>query len=496
MGLNNSRYYVHYHFYNYKYKDDGNSIVDSHKRTLRAIAANNTKNLNSKQLGELQQQMNFFFGGKVDSFETLDYTPAQQALIKEAIAEVAQNFIASKHPDWDQSIVNLDTLKVTGSSLKNEMHELLNKRYKNLNDVTYTYTDAIEQRLVDIAKLMTNIANQSRVYKISKELERLQKEYNGMREEVMKSRAQENKDCGEWGKRMKFPMAEDSRRSQFIRDLNRLLTQTKEGYANYLQGVIGEAMAAASNMVITRVASQGIDSILSGDLFAALEKRMVGENTSKKILNETSRLFPAGGENCVLDVANFNAHLNATDDKVDVLLELPDVDKKITGSVKNVSLKAAWEKGITLQSGTSYLKMLQDFPTVYQHYANVTANHPYPVSSMTLKQAHDLAKMTLATYGLIGGMYSDKGRTAYSDVFIINDNDIGGYRVFSSIDVVNKILENVDMIWGYQEKVWENEWIGGSNNVGAGIKRSMKVMAQIHEMKYKISIAPGLLDKI
>lgn len=440
--------------------------------------------------------MNFFFGGKVGELDDLNYTKEQQAMIKDAIARVAQNFIASKHPDWDQSIANLDTLKVSGSSLKNELLSILNKRYKNLNTTSYTYTDAIERRLRDIVELRDNIANEERADRVSSKLEQLNNIYAGMRSEVMNDRAAKNQDCGEWGKRMKFPIDQNGDRGEFIRELNKLLTQAKEGYANALQGIIGEAIAAASNLVITQVVSKGINSLISDDLLISLGTRMVGTNTSKKILNTASGLFPVGGEGCELDVANFNAHLNATDDKVDVLLELPDVDKKITGSVKNVSLKAVQEKGITLQSGTSYLKMLQDFPTIYKHYANITANHSYPVPEAALKQAHDLAKMTLAVYGLIGGMYSDKGRTAYSDIFIVNDNDIGGYRVFRSIDVVNKILENTNMIMGYNEKVWENEWIGGSNNVGAGFKRSMRVMAQIHATKYHIGISPRLLDKI
>jgi len=124
-------------------------------------------------------------------------------------------------------------------------------------------------------------------------------------------------------------------------------------------------------------------------------------------------------------------------------------------------------------------------------------------SSIDVAEAHRLMRLTIAAHALAGGLLGkrkDNGAIEHSqkaEILLVNDNSSKrGFRVYFVSDLINKIIQNIDLITidGYNNPTWDNKWVSNGmtgrmgKSVEAGFRRSMNVIAQMHKMKINVSI--------
>lgn len=504
--------YIHYRYRNYIAHGTGVTssgpdkmidVLEKHQEAMKKFVKPNAAAATIKN--DLERQLNFFFGSK-ESLESMGYTKEQQQQIRSEIENLFKQKIAQLKPNLNLDAIDFNTLSIKTNSLIETIEPIVQTKYGKLNTLSYTYTAAIERRLQKLNEMVNSIdLNDIMSMDIINKIQQLNETYSQLKSEV----EAEAKGKSYSGSRKFKTSGEGSlARKTFIDELNLAIVGVKEKYHQQLLGYLGEYIPAITQSVLNSF-SLGKISELMGDFESS--SRVIGghEYSTKKILNANNFV---GGEfinnsekNYELDIGNINTKMNYTQDKVDLVLDIPNTDKKIMASVKNYNLNNPANKGIHLHKGASLLKMLQDYPAFTNHYANITASHPAKdddePSSIDVSNAHRLMRLTIATYALAGGLLGERkdGTIAYgkkAEILLINDNSKGLFKVYFISDLINKIIQNIDLITidGYNNPVWDNKWVSNGStgrkgkSVEAGFRRSMKVIAQMHKTKISVSI--------
>lgn len=508
--------YIHYRYRNYMMngtgiKSPGSSnmidVLKGHQQAMKNLVKPRTAAARATIKRDLEKQLNFFFGVR-KSLEGMGYSNEQQQKIRSEVEKLFKQKMAELKPDLDLNAIDFDTLSIKRGSLIETIDPITQTGYGKLGSTnTYTWTDAIERRLLKLNEMVNNIKlDETMSADIINKVQQLNKTYTQLKLEIETN----SKNNSQSGRRMfKVSGAENAANKTFIDELNLAIVGTKNAYAQQLLGYLGEYIPAITQSVLNSYAA-GKTQELMADFDRTV--RVIGGHkfATKKILDANKFL---GGTayltgNDEMSIGNITTKTNYTQDKVDLMLDIPGSDKKIAASVKNYNFNLA-KRGIHLHSGSSLLKMLQDYPIFTNHYANITVAHPAKdddkPSSIDVAEAHRLMRLTIAAHALAGGLLGkrkDNGAIEHSqkaEILLVNDNSSKrGFRVYFVSDLINKIIQNIDLITidGYNNPTWDNKWVSNGmtgrmgKSVEAGFRRSMNVIAQMHKMKINVSIDP------
>ena len=159
-------------------------------------------------------------------------------------------------------------------------------------------------------------------------------------------------------------------------------------------------------------------------------------------------------------------------------------------------------KDVHLLSGRSVLALVQDYEIFLNHYLNVVSNHPdKEPNTIDLTQAHEAMKLTILLKALEGGVFSNKGYTDKAELFIINDNSQGKFKVYYIFDILDEVSKKLEYLkTGEYDEVTKlnNDWIGVEKepNMSDAKVRISNLLKQLHEMPLEVSVSKQIfLDK-
>lgn len=498
--------YIHFRYKNYiKYgttidrsSPPANDVIKRHQELLRRFVNSRTKKSKQSIKQHLENQLNFFFGAK-GSIESLGYDAQEQQQIQQIITTIFQSAMQNLKPGMALQGIDWNTLSAWSGLTPVQPLVSSNAGALGKKD-TYTWTTAIESRLHSLANEINRFKNGAKDSTLTagdvQKVEQLFKQYSQLKSEIER---QASKDS--ISGRRKFQLSGNQVHQSFIKDLNLMINGIKSARLIELQGYLGEYIPAITQYVLENYTKMNTAQLLNN--FASNIK-VIGNQRTTRLLDPSKFV---GGSNFTnaFDVGGINVKAQGKQDKIDLILNIPN-GQQINVSAKNVNLKSPF--GINILSGSSLLKMLQDYPTFANHYANITAKHTASDDSRPtadiLSKAHNAMRMTIGAYALAGGMYgADKnnnfiGHSKKAEILLINDNSTGRFKVYFISDIISKLINNIELldIEGYNNPSWSNNWVvsdRGGKDVNAGFRRSMKVVAQMHNVKMKVSLSKDAL---
>lgn len=171
------------------------------------------------------------------------------------------------------------------------------------------------------------------------------------------------------------------------------------------------------------------------------------------------------------------------------------VDVSLTfggASVKNYNVGGeAYEKhgGITLLSNGNLFYMLTREPIFLNHYLNIAGTNSSHRGETNYLTMANVALKKLILMQAMSGIY-DREKTA--DIFILNDNRTGRYKVYSVIDLLRKCAANLDLVTiKFNNKIldngttWPNTWVSGRRNESLANQRIANLLASL---QVKVSV--------
>ena len=507
--------YIHYRYENYRrygVSVDGprganaNEVFQGHAKVLKRLA--NQQRANKKQmLQDLEQQLNFFFNPKayIKSVNA-DFTEEEIKNMQNAIKEIFADTVHKLNPNIDLDEYRLhygtlnawvkeqtDSAKVQGvtgvgqGKTQNTWTTTVANRIKILID-HYNYLQTVTDLTVaDSAFLKQFEVFTGTTYKGT--IKELEKELGPLDAYNLKPDKKHGRQFARAGN------------ESFLDELNNLLAQVKINTASHIKGMMAEYIPAITQYVLANKIEVTTEDILNA--FIPKDK-LVGSSGSVQRLDTTAFIggIKAQKENTTFKFGNkteVQARVQATQDKVDVILDIPNSTGTINASVKNYNLKKY--DSITLQSGNRPLTyFIQDYPLFVNHYLNITAAHPEgkQAGGSNVSRAHNLMKLTIATHALAGAMRTTTGRQKTAEILIINDSSTGGFKVYYIADLISKLHDQMGSlnIEGYNNPVWENDYIGErrQNNMTSAYARIANLLAQVHQTNItKVSMSTNVL---
>ena len=115
-------------------------------------------------------------------------------------------------------------------------------------------------------------------------------------------------------------------------------------------------------------------------------------------------------------------------------------------------------------------------------------------------------KLTVLLKALAGGVAGRSadgqiGMSQEADLFIINDNSVGRFRVYLIDDILNAVQANIDLLktggLDHLSKL-SNTYVGsrGDLNMGDARVRISNLLAQLHQMELQVSIGKQVFSQI
>ena len=165
-------------------------------------------------------------------------------------------------------------------------------------------------------------------------------------------------------------------------------------------------------------------------------------------------------------------------------------------SVKNYNM-ANTSNGVHVLSGRSVLQLIQEYENFTNYYMNVMVNHPDGSAPGALQQsAKEALKLTILLKAIAGGTITANGRkNSEADIFIINDNSKGGFKIYTISDILERVNQNLDLLQvGDIDTLSEldNNYIGTENNSNEALVRISGILAQLHQMQLNVSISKAV----
>lgn len=306
---------------------------------------------------------------------------------------------------------------------------------------------------------------------------------------------------------------QNDKQKKFIRDLNDLISEFLTG-SSTIHGEYAEAVVVGINYLANARAQGETHNLIKG-LSDALQTNVKGQERSGKGLQALRFDSDFVDLDQVIDGTIYDSKYSATDalgnkfssnitqDKVDVEIDIGDL--KIPASVKNINLKNKISD-IHLLEGRSVLALVQDYSTFVNHYLNVIAEHSNGEPSNDLiDKATETMKLTILLKALEGGVFSQStdgqiGRSQKADLFIINDNSIGRFKVYYIDDILDRIENHLNLIkTGDLDKVkrLDNDYVGSKldgPDMGNARIRISNLLAQLHRMELNVSISKQVFN--
>ena len=464
------------------------------------------------------------------------------ANIGEGAGEISSYFKPLVEGKRNQELAIGNRLKQIGSaytrmSLKNNSSKEINDIISQIDNFTFEFSDIIQEVLKFMENLEKDLqaAQAENIYVkvVNDELISIKKINKQVKDKVLKINGAGKMMIGQ------------TNQENFIKALNQIYESLKKASAAYYTGIAGEVYAIYMTTIVPKVANgitkkelsellnvlfngtkeqkasygligmQSSPSILKMDLFA--DTHDIGKNSKLSRMDEK---IP----NYVYHLSNQKMELHSTQDKVDAIFTLEN-DEKINASIKNYNLSLQPDFG--LLSGTSILKYVQQYTIFLNHYLNITASHSdkgkQPPNGI-IKYFNQLMYLTITLKALAGGVYKLQNnqvvQSQQAELFVVNDNSIGQYRVYFIDDIINFLEKNLKLIDKYItiqgfpiNNVWHQEFEGvfaktitykgyGGKTKKKGINRGpahlriLKLLNVLDQFKLEVSMSSNILSKI
>lgn len=235
---------------------------------------------------------------------------------------------------------------------------------------------------------------------------------------------------------------------QFINSLNAALSMVTFGDLSQKIGAIAEMFGAATSYMYFNKSVEGYEDIVNDFIDKGLTKnksiQVTGGDTNAKVFtNKLGSQFV--NQKNFTDNGNNIYSLNATQDKVDFSITVPDNRGSLNFSVKNY----ASDNRITLLSGNIY-PILDEYPDFLYHFLNTINLFPPNASQANL--LYSVAKYTVGVKALMGGVRAldDSGqiiRTERADYLMVNTHTRKkGIRVYPARQICQQIDNNISLL--------------------------------------------------
>lgn len=495
--------YVHYKWSNYvKYgietadysKNSSNKLNEATKvfkeqrEKLKELSKRENKN---KIKQTLETQLNYFFNPTDSKFlNSLGITAEEGLKMQEQIIEIfmkSQDKAIKAIPDFsDLNAFSSSRMVISDSILQSKINRL-----RPLNEGRTTKV-GISNRLKDLIEFRKNIVeNRAGSKDIIQLLDKFEEKYKSLKS-LLEDYSGDNKYV--------------KGANGFVQDLNTLITKIKVSSNTDMLGRLGEQIPVITQMVLENKLQKSTNELI--EQFKNFQKSnfVTGNQKSFKIV-DPSRFISNSNLNETLQ-ANFGgieSTLSYTDDKVDILLKLPN-DQPIAASVKNI---ANTETSINILKGSSILKYIQMYPIFANHYLNIMVSHAIggPSNSLMI-DAHNTMKSTIGVGALQGGLLS-ASKEGYkkglfkagpkAEIFVVNTHGTGKgqFQIYFVDDIINNLVKNANLlnIENFNDnKIWQQEWIGDSNPVyDKAFRRIANVLAKMNAFQLRVSISKQAL---
>ena len=292
---------------------------------------------------------------------------------------------------------------------------------------------------------------------------------------------------------------------RFDEELDELIRALRLTNAAKAQGEFGEIVAKASNYVLNhkgRVSKNQILKFLTDPMNKPQKSRkgVKGSLISIYASYRTEDMLKddSGNKLSFKELQQDDFTVNLTEDKVDATLYFKDFGN-INTSIKNYNLSNK-NANLKLLGGKNLLALVQDYPVFINHFLNIVGIHTDTnFSPNDIELAHRAMKITAFVKAISGGVYTDQGYSDKVDLLIVNDNSVGGYRVYYLSELLEKILNNIELMnfSKYPDGIWtENDWAPpeAKKDRVASFARITKLVNVMRTMELKISMSSTILN--
>ena len=531
--------YVHYNYNNYlKYglntSEEGNEINFSPalilNQQVEAFKKNKINRLKRPEVkDELEKRLNYFFkSNPVDAAgNSIDFgiKPQEKKEYEELMLQILEPVITKYRGNMGD--VHMESLDYD----YNASAQAVLTCFKRLAEQTdRNKIESIQNRIVELNNLVSTLFQQGQMATaqgIEDKIKIFEKNHQTIWNEINKNITPGSSQTA-FNKNKNQYHNIQSQDSTFIKDLNDLVSAAKSVAVTTILKILGEDGVALFNTVIQkRVIGETHEQVkaflnsLKNSFTNTKQGKeykigVVGMRTSMKMLNANNFAWAnKKNTNSINEIYSTpSVKLTSTEDKVDVEFYLPGGrGRLVPASVKNVNLSI--DRNINILSGTSFLKLLQDYGLFVNHYLNITGvNRDYPSSigqrMALIQQANKIALLMMAFHGLVGNVFGKRGSaTGYSEsaqVFVVNDHTSkDGVKVYYMRDILDFFVNNINCIFdviqlsGFDsDTVWSSAWAGEpfNNNYSDAYRRINTLLTQLNVAQYKMSIDPIVLSLI
>ena len=503
--------YVHYKYANFKkyginkngttedgpamalaiFKSQKRDILNDIKRRQRESAIN---------IPKLEEELNFYYGPNKEGLRG-DITDEDLKKMHDAI----QQFLGDKLNGIDIDIATLSSAVGEGNMskiidiFKNNTHQELNEKIKTIvnapalgNNPSRSTKKSAVQRRIDMLLEIRDAAAKENV-----NLGHLSRQIGYLNDAWQKLQA----DLGDSDK-IYLGYGYQKNRS-FVNRLNEMISSFVMG-SSTMHGEYAEAVLVLVNYMVNSCAAVETSDLLRVLKEGSSKQRVAGQDRSANALISTHFSSDFADLNLITKGSAYTINQKdgagnifsgrATQDKVDVWLEVEGLS--VPASVKNYNM-ANTSNGVHVLSGRSVLQLIQEYENFTNYYMNVMVNHPDGSAPGALQQsAKEALKLTILLKAIAGGTITANGRkNSEADIFIINDNSKGGFKIYTISDILERVNQNLDLLQvGDIDTLSEldNNYIGTENNSNDALVRISGILAQLHQMQLNVSISKAV----
>lgn len=511
--------YIHYQFENYEKYGLNQSIkgleqnpnlfavLNEQKKNIKAqIEKRKQKYGNKLDKKNIETQLNFYFDarrGNVSQDLKNSLTQEELNIIEQAIVKYFGEKADKLNIDKDtlaSSIVskdfNVGVLKAKRKNGETLIEAIKRTNRLGLGNNPSVKVSTVQERINILLNIRDKLARKDKdnSKKLIDSINSLSKQWTDLKRSLSPDGTVKS-----LSKNKTFSVEEHR---NFIDEINNLISSFLSG-SSTLHGEYAEAIIVATNYMINAKANEVTGNLLDGVL-EALKKNIKGQETSVKGLltaNFSSDFVdieqvvagtPYASTKMRTEQGFFSTKM--TQDKVDVEIQIDGLN--IPGSVKNYNLSNVYYKDVHLLSGRSLIALVQEYGEFVNHYLNIMAEHGgnRDSSAAQIDAAVHVMKLTILLKAIAGGVETNKGRSKEADLFIINDNSIGQFKIYYINDILDIVEKSIDLlkIEGYDKNSarLSNNFVGKSGDYDRNNARQRisNLLARLHNMALEVSI--------
>ena len=499
--------YVHYsyeHFQKYGINQIGDdtgvngealahNVFESQRKQMLA-EVRKREQLRNYDIKAIEEQLNFFYGPNQEGLRG-DITDEDIEKMHSAIQQYMGDKLSGVNIDYNtlSSAVQEGNMALVEQKMKDKTNTELLKKIQNLGSRSaigqgsYTTKKAIGERISALVQLRASFGATppTGLKRLANQIDKLQKDFDAI--------------CAMAPNEQIVKLGRGYRNNRsFVNQLNELMSSFTTG-SSTLHGEYAEAVIVLTNYMVNTGAAKETANLLRVLQEGTSTQRVAGQDRSRNALltshfNTDFVDMNLVTQNSVYQLKQRDGAGNmfmgrATQDKVDVWIDVEGIS--VPASVKNYNM-GNLSMDVHLLSGSSVLQLIQEFEDFTNYYLNVMASHPDSSPNKSLvNQANFAIKMTVLLKALEGGIITADGRSDQADIFIINDNSVGRFRVYLLSDILDKVEHNLNLLkTGSLDEVTtlSNKYIGNVNDRMSAMTRISNLLMELHQMKLDVAI--------